>query len=86
VVIGRAPAPLWPAAKLPGPFVSVPGPPGLLAFEPAVGDENDIELGHCKRCYGRYFFKWSGSFECRRCGAYDGDSHFETPQVHYVWP
>lgn len=86
VVIGRPPAPLPPAVDLPAPFVSAQGPLVLLAFESAVDEKDDIGLGRCKICNGWYFFRWSGSFECRRCGAHDGDGHFETPQVLYVWP
>jgi len=83
VILGREPAPLWPSGRL-GPFVTAQGPPGLLAYESTVAGDG-IGLAHCEACSGYYFFRLTGSFACRRCGAHDGNNHFQMPRVSYVW-
>lgn len=38
----------------------------------------DSALAHCINCGNYYFYGISGSWECRCCGAHDGDGHFTT--------
>lgn len=43
---------------------------GIAAYQ---GD--DIALTWCASCGKPWFISWSDTYECRNCGAYDGDHH-----------
>lgn len=40
-------------------------------------EHDDSWLSMCKDCGKRFFLDSNGSFECRVCGAYDGDHHLD---------
>lgn len=42
-------------------------------------DNHDISLNRCSYCK-RYYFIGLGSFQCRNCGAWDGDHHIDKKQ------
>ena len=43
-----------------------------------AGSDERALLAKCRECRGSFFLAESRSFECRLCGAHDGDHHLET--------
>jgi hypothetical protein len=42
-----------------------------------AGSDERAPLAKCRKCRGYFFLAESHSFECRLCGAHDGDHHLE---------
>lgn len=42
-----------------------------------AGSDEEAPLARCRDCHKYFFISVSRSFQCRICGAYDGDHHLE---------